>query len=63
MLLRLNSSQKRRFTFFVFPHPRFYRHALTTSMATSSEKGLTTVKQNVVIIPDLTIKDLLGAIP
>ncbi|OAX42332.1 hypothetical protein K503DRAFT_766892 [Rhizopogon vinicolor AM-OR11-026] len=32
-------------------------------MATTSEKGITTVKQNIALIPDLTIKDLLSAIP
>ncbi|KAG2153024.1 fatty acid desaturase-domain-containing protein [Suillus bovinus] len=32
-------------------------------MSDGSEKGITTVKQNVCVIPDLTIKDLLSAIP
>ncbi|KAG1776229.1 fatty acid desaturase-domain-containing protein [Suillus placidus] len=32
-------------------------------MSDRSEKGVTTVKQNVCVIPDLTIKDLLSAIP
>ncbi|KAG2065572.1 hypothetical protein BDR04DRAFT_1082970 [Suillus decipiens] len=32
-------------------------------MSDRSEKGFTTVKQNVCVIPDLTIKDLLSAIP
>ncbi|KAG2343253.1 hypothetical protein BDR05DRAFT_982921 [Suillus weaverae] len=32
-------------------------------MSDGSEQGVTTVKQNVCVIPDLTIKDLLSAIP
>ncbi|KAN0087688.1 Fatty acid desaturase domain containing protein [Tylopilus felleus] len=32
-------------------------------MAVTSKDGVTTIKQNEVIIPDLTIKDLLSAIP
>lgn len=35
----------------------------TITMAVTSKDGVTTIKQNEVIIPDLTIKDLLSAIP
>ncbi|KIJ62712.1 hypothetical protein HYDPIDRAFT_114400 [Hydnomerulius pinastri MD-312] len=32
-------------------------------MSTKSQNGVTTIKQNEIVIPDLTIKDLLSAIP
>lgn len=32
-------------------------------MSVKSKDGVTTIEQNEVIIPDLTIKDLLSAIP
>lgn len=32
-------------------------------MSKDSQKGVTTVEQNVFVVPDLTVKDLLGAIP
>lgn len=32
-------------------------------MGVESKDGMTTVKQTEVIIPDLTVKDLLSAIP
>jgi omega-6 fatty acid desaturase (delta-12 desaturase) len=35
----------------------------TTKMSVKSQAGVTTVEQNEVLIPDLTIKDLLSAIP